>query len=142
MRPKFRFVIGIDPGTKTGFALWDRQLKKFKEIKTLGILEVAAKIMTYAADQQENPIFVRIEDPHLRKWFGPNSNARKQGAGSIKRDFKILKALLEKEKIPYQAVNPKDIQTKVSADYFGKLTGYTKRTSEHARDAAMMVYRF
>lgn len=139
---KFRLVIGIDPGTHTGFAVWDREARQFREIKTLGILEAVEALKGYQAQQESAPLFVRIEDPNQRKWFGKSGREKLQGAGSVKRDFKILKTYLEREKIPFQACAPKDLKTKVKADLFQKITGYQGRTSEHARDAALMVYQF
>ena len=139
---RFRFIIGIDPGKNTGVAVWDRENREFKEVKTLDILEAVELLKTYWAGNEESPVFVRIEDPTQRKWFGNSGREKLQGAGSVKRDFKILKTLLEKEKIPFQACNPKDLRTKVKAELFRQITGYQGKTSEHARDAALMVYQF
>lgn len=139
---KIRFAIGIDPGTKTGVAVWDRESREFKEVRTLEILEAVELLKSYWAGNEESPVFVRIEDPNQRKWFGNSGREKLQGAGSVKRDFKIFKTLLEKEKIPYQACSPKDLRTKVKAELFQKITGYQGKTSEHARDAALMVFQF
>lgn len=141
MRPKFRYVIGIDPGVKTGVAVWDRLYRRFELLKTLTIIDAIELLRQYNSNP-ENPIFVRIEDPNKRKWFGDNPEARRQGAGSVKRDFKIFKDFMEKNDIPYDAVNPKNIPTKTDAGLFRAITGYIGSTSSHARDAGMMVYRF
>jgi hypothetical protein len=37
-------------------------------------------------------------------------------------------------------VNPTSRKTKINKDYFQKLTGYKGNTSEHGRDAAMLVF--
>jgi hypothetical protein len=37
-------------------------------------------------------------------------------------------------------VAPKNAITKMKAEYFRQLTGYKGKTSEHGRDAAMLVY--
>lgn len=42
--------------------------------------------------------------------------------------------------INFEMVAPKDNITKTKADYFKRLTGWTKRTSEHSRDAGMLVF--
>jgi hypothetical protein len=42
--------------------------------------------------------------------------------------------------VPFEMVAPKGGKTKLSVQTFQKITGYTQRTSEHARDAAMLVY--
>lgn len=138
---RIRYAIGIDPGVKTGVAVWDRHFKRFELLKTMGILEAVELLRKYSQDTQ-NPIFVRIEDPNQRKWFGANSEAKKQGAGSVKRDYKIFKDFMDSNHIAYHAVNPKDIKTKTDEALFRAITGYIGSTSSHARDAGMMVYRF
>ncbi|EMO20703.1 hypothetical protein LEP1GSC168_0032 [Leptospira santarosai str. HAI134] len=45
----------------------------------------------------------------------------------------------ELNKIPYRLVHPKRRATKIKAAEFRTLTGWTGRTSEHSRDAAMLV---
>jgi hypothetical protein len=32
--PRKRYVVGIDPGVKTGFAVWDRKEKQFVSVET------------------------------------------------------------------------------------------------------------
>ncbi len=140
MTKRYRYIIGIDPGTNTGVAIWDRTDKKFLKIATMDILGAVDTIKKSKEDWED--IFVRIEDPHQRKWFGPRSRAKMQGAGSVKRDFKIIRDFLTRNGIPFHAYHPKDVRTKVDAKTFQDLTGYTGRTSSHARDAAMAVFGF
>ena len=66
--------------------------------------------------------------------------AKQQGAGSIKRDAKIWEDFLNRKNIDFQMVNPTSRKTKINKDYFQKLTGYKGNTSEHGRDAAMLVF--
>ncbi len=42
--------------------------------------------------------------------------------------------------IKYVAQPPRAGATKWTADTFRRITGYTGRTSNHARDAALLVY--
>lgn len=41
--------------------------------------------------------------------------------------------------IPYELVEPKKNKTKTTAGYFKSLTGWTKQTNKHSRDAGMLV---
>lgn len=134
-------MIGVDPGVKTGVAIWDSEEKKFHTLVTCDILD-AVDLIRKAHVEWTGHVFVRIEDPNQRKWYGKNSNSKMQGAGSVKRDFKVIKDFLEKNKIPFHAYHPKDVRTKLNADQFRKITGVTIRTSQHVRDAAMAVYGF
>ena len=47
MRPKFRYVIGIDPGVKTGVAVWDRLYRRFELLKTLTIIDAIELLRQY-----------------------------------------------------------------------------------------------
>lgn len=131
-----RYAIGIDPGVKTGVAVWDKKERKFAEIYTTDIMTAWTKIQEYKGDS-----VVVIEDPHLRRWFGNSSKEKYQGAGSIKRDFKIWKSLLDTTEWPYRTIAPKEVQHIGNHAYFQALTQCKiSRSSQHARDAAMMVY--
>jgi hypothetical protein len=131
-----RYAIGIDPGVKTGIAVWDKKERKFIEMYTTDIMTAWSKIQTYKGDS-----VVVVEDPHLRTWFGKSSVEKYQGAGSIKRDFKIWKSLLDTTEWPYRTIAPKEVQHIGNHAYFKALTRCDMpRSSQHARDAAMMVY--
>lgn len=133
-----KIYIGIDPGVKTGFAVSID--KCLTEVITLDIDTAKQRVLDVFNNHPEAAISLRIENPNLRKWYGANANAKKQGAGSIKRDYSIWKKFLNHHAIPYQEVNPKTIKTKLSAQSFASLTKWNGRTSEHSRDAAMMIF--
>ena len=85
-------------------------------------------------------IIVIIEDARLRKFFkGENMAAKQQGAGSVKRDAKIWEDYLTRLRIDFKLVNPTSRKTKITDEYFKKISKYNGRTSNHARDAAMLV---
>lgn len=137
----YDYILGIDPGTQTGLAIWDRQEKSFHTLVTCDILD-AMELIRKSKSCWPDRLFVRIEDPTKRKWFGSTGRERLQGAGSVKRDFRILVALLKKLDIPYDAFEPKSNATKLDSGQFAKITGVTTRTSQHVRDAAMSVFGF
>lgn len=132
-----RYFIGIDAGTHTGVAIWDKQEKRFVKIVTTSILKAIDIVRRYNI---EDEVQVRIEDARKRRWFGNAGRERLQGAGSVKRDCAIWEEFLNDEKIPYMLIAPKNNSTKMSADSFSRLTGYSGRTNEHNRDAAMLVF--
>lgn len=63
-----------------------------------------------------------------------------QGAGSVKRDASIWEEFCTDYEIPFRALPPIKGGTKLQPDYFKALTGWKGKTSEHARDAAMIVF--
>lgn len=139
MKP--RYVIGIDPGTNTGIAVWDCEKKQYKNVDSMKIHQAMDEVEYWMAYGSYD-VLVRFEDARLRKWYGNKGNEAKQGAGSIKRDCAIWEDYLKDSGIEYQAVAPKNIKTKMTAEAFRNLTGWKGRTNEHSRDSAMLVFGF
>lgn len=141
-----KILIGIDPGVKTGLGFITSQNK---DCESMPIHKAMKKIesicsMNKALDKPLE-VLVVVEDARKRKWFGNNSNAKAQGAGSVKRDCKIwedyLIELSGKDLIQgFSMVHPMKGATKLSHKEFQLKTGFTKRTNEHARDAFMLIW--
>ena len=131
--------IGIDPGTHTGVAVWDTREGRFLSLATLWIHDALFYVRRLSEEHRGN-IQVVFEDARQRKWFGNGDiDAKKQGAGSVKRDCSIWEDFCKDYGIPYWAKPPVKGATKVSAEYFKMISHYQGRTSEHSRDAAMLV---
>lgn len=131
-------IIGIDPGVKTGLAIWDRKRKGFDKIYSSGILIVQRFIANkYVPDQ----IYFRLEDARKRTWFGDTKREVLQGAGSIKRDCQIWEEFFLFHGFAYELVAPKNNKTKMDAKLFSRMTSWKERTNEHERDAAMLVFQ-
>ena len=131
--------IGIDPGTHTGVAVWDTREGRFLSLQTMPIHRAISKWCAEALENKHD-LQVVFEDARQRKWFGDgDTDAKKQGAGSVKRDCSIWEDFCKDYGIPYWAKPPVKGATKVSAEYFKMVSHYQGRTSEHSRDAAMLV---
>jgi hypothetical protein len=136
--------IGIDPGVQTGYAAWDAVAGQFAAIRTLAIHEAMAYV--YEVHRSGMLHSVTFEDARMRKFFEA-ADARqaksgagiREGIGSIKRDCSIWADYLGAYGIPYKSVAPSAGSTKWSAEYFQRVTGWAGRTSNHARDAAVLV---
>lgn len=129
-------VIGIDPGAHTGFAVMNNGRLTCVETKLLH----QAVFCIYNWHQQGVPLKVYVEDARQRKWYGERSYSKLQGAGSIKRDCSVWDEFLTDLGIDHQMVPPQVGGTKLTAEAFSRITGYKGRTSEHGRDAAMLIY--
>ena len=137
-------LVGIDPGHETGLAVWDTGRRVFRAVATMRIHRA---IEAGRAWERDNPGQVRVvfEDARQRRWI-PDSHdlrremGRRQGAGSVKRDATIWQEALADYGIPFEAVRPQQGLTKWDADTFARITGWTGRTSNHARDAALLVF--
>ncbi|MCM1503384.1 MAG: hypothetical protein NC115_12090 [Bacteroidales bacterium] len=132
--------IGIDPGTNTGLAIWSSSESMLLEVKTVTITQAMAEVQEYKAAGGAGNLMVVFEDARQRKWFGERSQAKMQGAGSIKRDCSIWEDFLRERGISFRAVPPVKGGTKLTAERFRRLTGWKGQTNEHGRDAAMLVF--
>ena len=138
-----RLFIGIDPGVNTGFAIWDATSKRFLKVKTCSIVEAMADIKMLDHAQIVGLYF---EDAKQRQYLPREASVSEyrgklMGAGSVKRDSAIWREFCSFWGLPYVAVAPRKGMTKWDAKYFAKVTGWTGRTSEHARDAAILVFQ-
>jgi hypothetical protein len=136
-------VIGIDPGVNTGVAVWDTTTQQFLDVRCSGI--VSAMLYIDRLRNTRKVSLVVFEDARLRKWIPREKDlsqfrGRAMGAGSVKRDCAIWEEWCKGYGIDFVASPPKNGKTKLSGDTFRRITGYTGRTNEHSRDAAMLVF--
>lgn len=129
--------IGIDTGTKTGIAISVGGSLQRVESMTI------TKAMQLVSEYPPGTTKLFIED--ARKWIGFNgktksTDARLQGAGSVKRDAAIWEDWCKENGYHAVFVKPMGKGLKKSAEEFKRITKWTGRTNEHSRDAAMIVY--
>lgn len=137
---KARFRIGIDPGTDTGFAVWDTAVQQFEgEICSLKIWQVFEELGKWV--DGDLAFSVRIEDANLYK-IPPreDSQPRARNAAIVQWYSRQLILFCESLGIQYEAVKPNPRLTKWDAEYFKMVTKYEGRTNNHGRDAALLVY--
>lgn len=139
--------IGIDPGEHTGFAVWDGASGKFLSVVTLPLWKAMDEVRKwhYSVTAQGGDLFVIFEDARQRKWFPKERSSseyrgRLMGAGAAKRDAKIWEEYLTDNRIPFCAQPPAAGRTKWDSDYWYHVTGWKGRTSDHARDASLLVF--
>ncbi len=135
--------IGIDAGTHTGVAVWDGG--RFVSVETLPLWRALRYVEEAAAAYGKDRVFVVVEDARQRRWYPDMGSAsrnkgRLMGAGSVRRDSAVWEEMLRDNGIVHKLIPPRKGLTKLSAEAFARLTGYEGRTSEHARDAAMLVF--
>lgn len=133
----YHYLIGIDPGTTTGMAIWDVSKQSFIQITSGSFIEIYHEI-------QSVPVVsfaLRIEDARQRTWFGNAGRAQLQGAGSIKRDCSIWEEVCRYHHWDYEMVHPLKGATKWDHTTFCNVTGWPGgRTNSHQRDAGMLVW--
>ncbi len=144
-----RFYLGIDAGVKTGYAIWNAELKKiteYGETTFWGIIEMIASAKKRA------DVAIIIEDPSQNKpvfdkdvkkdIFNPGKYHRKrekiaQNIGSNKREATLIIEYCEKYNIPYEAVRP--TTKKWDQALFKSATKIKDKVSQHTMDAAKLI---
>ena len=132
--------IGIDPGKETGFAVWDHDARYLAEVTTMSITQAMERVRMMADVLGRENIRLYIEDARQRKWFGNSGPEKWKGAGSIRRDCTIWDDFCRELGLECQMMAPCRGCTKLNASKFKALTKWQGRTTEHARDAAMIVF--
>lgn len=137
-------ILGIDPGTVTGYAAWNTVEHRLHDVDSGTILETMRAVELWAC---KNPgaLLVIFEDARKRKWFGRMDREQRdhgagvrEGVGSVKRDCAIWEEFLTRLGIPFEMRYPHS--TKMKAEPFARLTGWPRKTNEHSRDAGMIVF--
>lgn len=135
-----KIFIGIDPGQANGFAI--KQDGKLN-LETFKLYQLFECIDSMKSLHKEIQVF--IENPNLWTNFknSPDAASRLQGAGSVKGTYAHIAEYLTDRNIDFVGCRPDKTRNGYGAakniEVFQKLTGYTKRCSEHARVAAMLI---
>lgn len=132
--------IGIDTGVHTGFAVWNTDTKSFFEVRTYTITQAIDRVRELNDICGRGSVRLYVEDARQRKWFGRTGRERLKGAGSVCRDASIWEDWCKENDIECVMVAPKNNRTKLSAAQFRALTKWPGRTSQHSRDAALLVF--
>lgn len=130
-------ILGVDPGTNTGVALWDTSTQRFEFVRCMAVHRALDLVGQYLP-----AIPVIFEDARQRQWFGNTGREVLQGAGAAKRDAKIWEDFLEDKGAVYIARAPASGSTGWNVEKFQRLTHWTERTNEHGRDAGVLVFGF
>lgn len=132
-------VIGIDPGVNTGTALYCNG--NLTILQTIEPIDIQTFILTSQAD-----LFV-FEDSRMQSnvWI-PSGNkavanniARK--IGQVDALCSLIQETCERYDIKYMRVSPRAKGEKLKAEDFNNLTGWTARSNQHERDAAMVAWQ-
>ena len=137
-----KILIGIDTGVNTGFAVAaDRgNGGELEQVESLSITQAMEKVKEIIEKWGISNVCLYIEDARKRTWF-TGGREKSQGVGSVKRDAQIWEDWCTEQDIKFVLVHPAANATKKKATDFKRMTGWIGRTNEHARDAAMLVFK-
>lgn len=148
-----RYIIGIDPGVHTGMAIWDSALASFVDITSDSAVAIENKVLHLREMFRPHAVSLVVEDSR-GNYLPPSqrNDARIKGVGSVQRDMQRWEEFakhhdLEYRMQPLTAHNPFRLikegskKRKMVHEEFEKITGWKKRTNEHERCAAGLVYK-
>ena len=133
-------ILGIDPGSSTGVASYING--KLVHLATIEPVEIAARI------EAVRPARVVFEDSRLQShtWTRAKTNAATakmaRNVGQIDAWCTLITALCADLGIPAHGISPAGKGAKLNAQAFGARTGWTGRSNEHERDAAMVAWPY
>ena len=137
--------IGIDPGRNTGIAVWDSKSRSYVELKTGDFWDCMATIKKYW--KSPNPFRIVVENPNLNQpvWAGGTGLGMKQklkiaqDVGRNKEDAYLIITWCERQGVDCTQMQPRD--KKWNHKEFIQVTKLPlKRSNEHLRDAARLVF--
>lgn len=133
---RLEFSIGIDPGKSTGFAVWSSSENRFLVIETVTSGHALKKIRMYPSNES----IVTVEVPQTKANFhgGEGSHIQSVNIGMVIGQARLIVDYLKSEGYTVIEMHP---QGKLGKDGFRLMTGYSGRTSQHARDAGVMAYK-
>ena len=134
-------IIGIDPGTNTGVAIYrDGALFDLLTIEPFQLAETIADL---------SPARVVFEDSRLQShtWRRGIHNTPAQlkiarDVGQIDAWCRLIVATCERLGIPAHGISPKNKGAKLDAEQFKALTGWSGRSNQHERDGAALAWQF
>jgi hypothetical protein len=139
------FVVGLDPGKETGFALYQRKGRKLLELRTLDfwaaydfILARHPQSETELVIEQPNsarPMYERTDDVEGQRV----RELMAKKIGGNRREAELLVERFIAQGYEVRAVAPVHAK-KWDAEEFKRMTGWPKPTNQHCRDAARLVF--
>ena len=153
-------VVGIDPGQKCGIAVYEdgemRELFTVAPHELLGTLRlrlvaVMKREKANVGANNHSPLMAVIyEDSRLQSFLW-NARGKHQLGVALKaaRNVGMVDAICaqiagwcEDEGVRYYGVSPKDKGAKLDAEAFKNITGWTARSNQHERDAALVAWPY
>lgn len=137
-----KILIGIDPDVdKSGFArIEGNQLK----IDNLSFFDLFEELKFYKEREIKPIIYIECGFLNKSNWHtkaGGSSALNSKIGERTGANFETAKKIVEMceyLKLPYEKIQPK--KSKITNDYFKKITGLSVRTNQEQRDAMMLIW--
>ena len=135
-------ILGIDPGAHTGVATYVGG--QLTHLETVGPHQIERLI------RGRLPARVVFEDSRLQSHTWTARTKVNKGAalatarslGQVDAWCTLITAICEELGIPAHGISPAGKGAKLDAKQFSSVTGWTGKSNEHARDAAMVAWKY
>lgn len=136
----YRYAIGVDPGVTTGIAVWDRREKALTRMESMTWWEA----FDWIAGLDPTEYWITVEDSSknnftYKRHGGDISRKISRNAGMNQGMSRLMIEGLKRRGFTVREVVPGG-RKKLNSDMFRLYTKWEDCTSQHARDAAMMVF--
>lgn len=131
-------IIGIDPGKSTGIAIYHGgKLTGLKTIRPHHLKEhiSGASRVIFEDSRLQSHLFTSNQNRAVALKMARN-------VGEIDAWCALITSICDDLGIPAHGISPKAKGAKLRHDAFAKLTGWTGKTNEHMRDAAMVAWMY
>jgi len=140
-----RYSIGIDPGTKTGVAVYDRHLKKVTRLECLNFVSALRLIKSEYAVEDVYAVVIEVSNSN-HVWKDNSSlpiRVRLNVAlkvGGVAKESELIAAMLMEHGYSVTTQHPSGKGKSMDHNRFNKLTGWKGKSNEHTRDAGMLCF--
>jgi len=134
--------LGIDPGSRTGLAVWDCDREKLLDIRTVAKAEAFDEALRLAREHAVDVILIEQNKDTVYNRPGQNPRAMLRIAKNVGQNIAFAEDLarrLRADEFEVELVPPKRDFTKWSLATFEAAFGKMGRVSEHGRDAACLA---
>lgn len=139
-------LIGIDPDVdKSGVAFIQKQgSNKIKELKCLTFFELFNFLSFYKEREEKPTVYIECGYLNASNWHKKTNASASINSKIGERtgaNFETAKKIVEMcEYLGLEHVKVKPTRSKVNADFFKQITGFTQRTNQEQRDAYMLIH--
>lgn len=130
--------MGIDPGASTGIAIYHggklASLHTVEPHQLESIISTAGRVV-YEDSRLISHMFTTVKSR-------PAALKMARNVGEIDAWCKLIVAICDRKGIPANGISPKHKGAKLDAAQFKAATGWTERSNQHERDAAMVAWTY
>ena len=130
--------MGIDPSASTGIAIYhDGKLASLHTVEPHqleSIISTAGRVV-YEDSRLISHMFTTVKSR-------PAALKMARNVGEIDAWCKLIVAICDRKGIPANGISPKHKGAKLDAAQFKAATGWTERSNQHERDAAMVAWTY